>query len=474
MSLNRTYLSASSLALFSKGFNILTTFGILWLQNIVMGKEDFGLFMMAFSLIFTLSLVLSTGFQSLILYHVSRKAEVDPAEVKAIAGQVFWLSCAASLVFSGIIYVSAGAIAGLTNQPDLQPWLEGLALYIPVNTATIVLPTYSRARHKVKESVIYQEILVNFLRAAFVGLIWALSLPGTWMGQVYIWSGLLPMVILFSLAPIWPDFKKTALTKWDVMYGLKSTAFQVLNQPFRGLDVVMVGAFSSAAVVADYSLAVRLAQLLWIPKHAAAQLQVPRMGTLLEKQDKAQMVLEYDAMRFITLLAVMAGCAVLLVAGAPILGLFGDYESALPALYILAAASLVRTGYGAAGDLIAMIAFPKGSAMISIVSVIITMGGAVLLVPYFGAAGGAYAVLLGTLQMFAGFVAVIEKAEKIKLLTPFMLAMNILPTLILMAAAAALLPAWVCGLSMLAFGGILIAGDRSFFEFIGKYRRPLA
>src|SRR5690606_28200372 len=103
----------------------------------------------------------------------------------------------------------------------------------------------------------------------------------------------------------------------------KSTAFQILNQPFRGLDIVVVGAFASASVVADYAIAVRLAQLLWVPKHAVAQLQVPRMGALLQKGDKNQLMLEYDAMRCLSLLAVFGGCAFLCVFGSPLLGLFG-------------------------------------------------------------------------------------------------------------------------------------------------------
>ena len=70
MSLHKTYLSTSSVALFSKGFNILSTFGILWLQNAVMAKDNFGLFMISFSLSLTMFIVLSTGFQELILYVV--------------------------------------------------------------------------------------------------------------------------------------------------------------------------------------------------------------------------------------------------------------------------------------------------------------------------------------------------------------------------------------------------------------------
>ncbi|MCC6598977.1 MAG: oligosaccharide flippase family protein [Alphaproteobacteria bacterium] len=474
MSLHKAYLGTSSVALFSKGFNILSTFGILWLQNAIMTKADFGLFMVAFSLTFTLSVVIATGFQSLILYHVSRRADMNPAEVRTIAGQVFWLSALVGLIFAFFVYMGAGFIADIMSHPPLEHWLKDMALFIPVNTMAVVLPAYSRARQRIKETVFYQEIFLNFLRAGFIGLIWFYSLPQNLISAAYIASALLPVIILFITAPVWPGLQTRFLTKWDFIYGLKSTAFQVLNQPFRGLDIVVIGAFASAGVVADYSMAVRLAQLLWVPKHAVSQLQVPRMGALLEQGNKAQLMLEYDALRCLSLLAVFGGCAFLALFGAPLLALFGDYSSALPALYILAAASIIRTGYGAAGDLIAMIAYPKGSAMISVISVIITMGGVALLAPSHGSIGAAYAILIGTLQMFAGFVYVIEKDQNIKLMSPFILLMNFLPALILMALAAQVLPSLVCGLLMVALGIMLVGVDRSLFIFIQSQRKTAA
>lgn len=466
MSLHRAYLSTSSVALFSKGFNIVCAFGVLWLQNAAMVKEDFGMFMVAFSMTFTISLVISTGFQALILYHIPRKSDLPAAEIAAIAGQVFWLSTLLACIFALPIYFGASAIADAMGHAPLEAWLRDMAWFIPVNTAALVLPVYSRARQRIKETVFFQEIFLNFLRVGFVGGIWIFGLPTTLMSEAFIWSAGLPVIILFCMAPVWPSFRKALLTRWDLAYGLKGAAFQVLNQPFRGLDIVVVGAFASASVVTDYAMAVRLAQLLWVPKHAVSQLQVPRMGALLEKKDKAQLMLEYDALRCLSLLAVFMGCAFLLFWGGPLLALFGDYQSALPALYVLAAASLVRTGYGAAGDLIAMIGYPKGSAMISVLSMVITMGGTALLVPYFGAVGGAYAILLGTVQMFAGFVAIIERTENIVLMTPFILAMNALPSLVLMAAAAYFLPTVPGGVAMLAFGAMLVTIDRSLFTFV--------
>jgi O-antigen/teichoic acid export membrane protein len=466
MSLHKTYLSASAFALFSKGFNIVAVFGILWLQNMVMEKEAFGLFMMALSLTFTMSLVLSTGFQALIMYHVSRKSDADPEQVKRIAGQSFWISGLMGLIFAGAIYAAAGPLAALMGHAALEGWLRNMALFVPVNTVSFVLPAYSRARQRIKETVFFQEIFFNFLRTGFIGLIWIFMLPQYWVAQAYIWSALIPVVILFWLTPLWPHFGKLAFTRWDIAYAFKSKAFQILNQPFRGLDIVIVGAFASAATVADYSMAVRLAQLLWVPKHAVSQLQVPRMGALLEKNDKTQLMLEYDALRCLSLLAVFAGCAFLCFFGSSLLAVFGDYQSALPALYILAAASVIRTGYGAAGDLLAMVAYPKGSVTVSIISVLIATVGTALLVPPFGALGGAYAILIGTWQMFAGFVYVIERKQGVKLTSPFIVVMNVLPTFALMALASAMLSPLLCGLLMLVFPIILLIFDKSPFVFI--------
>ncbi len=466
MTLQKHYMSTAGLALFSKGFNLLSTFGVLWLQSTMMDKDSFGLFMMAFSLMFTLSMVLSAGFQALILYHVSRTAQDNPDTITALSSQIFWLSGILSLVCGGLIYGFSPHIARLMGHTALLPWLQNMALFIPVNTAALVLPSYSRARQRVKETLFFQEIFLNGLRVLLVGLLWLLALPPLWTAHAYILSTLIPVMVLFFRAPLWPNVAYSTLTRWDLTYALKSTAFQVLNQPFRGLDIVLVGFFTTASIAADYAMAVRLSQMLWIPKHAVAQLQVPRMGALLAKHDMAQLTLEYNAMRAVSLVAVLGACAGLLFFGGPLLSLFGDYHSALPALYILAAASVIRTGFGASGDLLGMAGHAGDSALIAGFSMVITCVGTAWLVPNQGAEGAAFVIFISTLQLFTGFVRVLKRKEGLHLLPPFMCLVNILASLALLLPAGHFVPLMPSGLILLALAGIVPVVDKSWTRLI--------
>ena len=466
MALHKDYLGTASLALFSKGFNILSTFGILWFLNAFMGKEAFGLFMVAFALMFALSMMISSGFQALILYHVSRDHERKEARTACAAGQLFWLSTLCGCAVAALIYGAAPFLSELMGQAGLEPWLRNMALFVPVNTAAIVLPGYSRARQRVKETLFFQEIFLNFLRVSFVALIWFTGAEHEWVCAAYIGSALIPVLILFARAPIWPRFGQKILGAWDVSYGFKIMVFQILNQPFRGFDIVLVGAFSSPEIVADYTMAVRLAQMLWIPKHAAAQLQVPRMGALLKEKKKPQLEMEFNAMRSFSLIAVLIACAGLLFLGGPVLSLFGAYESALPALYILAAASIIRTGFGASGDLIGMAGHAGASAFVASLSMIITVAASIVLVPLYGAAGGALAVLFGTLQMFVGFTFVLKRTENLNLMNIFMWIANSSGVIILIVAAYAYQSIFICGLLMAALSLIVIILDKSWLKLI--------
>lgn len=466
MSLFQKYLGSASVALVSKAVNVLSIFGVLWLQNAIMGKDSFGLFMMAFSLAFALGMVIAAGLQALMMYHVSRKYVDVPQEAVVIGGQIFWLSVLVSFIVAGAVYGGAGFLAQLIGHDAFAPWLRDMAFFIPAHATAIVLPGYFRACQRVKETLFFQEILLNSLRVLFVGLIWIYALPERMVSLAYIMSASLPVLILFLRAPLWPSFKGLILTRWDLSYVWKIMTFQILNQPFRGVDVLLVGVFSTAGVVADYTMATRLAQLLWIPKHALAQLQIPRMGELLEKKDKALLQVEFHAMRCVSLVAVLLGCAFLLVFGRPILSLFGEYDSALPVLYILAAASIIRTGFGASGDLIGMAGHAGASAIIAAISMVITVSGIAILVPYMGATGGAFAVLLGTLQMFAGFNFVLKRQEELRLMPVLMWGVCMLSVIVLVLSAYWLPLALWCGLLMIGVAIIVSFLDKSWLRFL--------
>lgn len=463
MSLTKKYLSASIVGLIGKAFNMISMLGILWLLNAILDKEGFGLFMVAFSLMFTIAMVIASGFQSLLIYHVSRLVDQDDEEkITAITSQIFWMVIIISLLASIIIYSVSAGIELLMELPDLSTWLKLMALFIPAHAAAIVLPTLPLARHNSERTVFYQEILLNALRVLFLAIIWISGAAIAYIAGAYIISAIIPVVLVFIKYPSWPRVKNLPLTLWDFKYVGKISLFQLLNQPFRGFDVLLVGAFASAGAVADYTMATRLAQLLWIPKHAVSQLQVPRMGALLDKKDYTQLMHEYNAMRTITLFFAMGGCAFLALLGSWLLSFFGNYSGAYSILMLLALAAVIRTGVGASGSILSQSGHAGWSAIMASVSMVTTIVMSVILIPVIGADGGGWAVFVGTIVLFAGFWAVIYKILALNTITFMSFIVMAIASAVLIMPINSILAAFL--IVSLAF--ILLALDRSWLRFL--------
>lgn len=468
MSLSQKYISASIVSLIGKIFNMISMLGILWLLNDILGKEAFGVFMVAFSLGFTIAMIIGSGFQALLIYHIARLHENGEEErIRFLTAQIFWATITLSALAALPVYLSASALENIMDLQGLSFWLPLISFFIPAHAAAIVLPSLPRARHNAEKTTFYQEILLNALRLAFLFLIWLIVLPQDYIAYAYIASAVIPVLILFAQYPLPLSFNKTQnLTLWDAKYVAKISLFQILNQPFRGFDILLVGAFASAGAAADYTMASRLAQLLWIPKHALSQLQVPRMGGLLDKKNYGQLMQEYNAIRTLTTIMVLLGCSAILWFSIPILNLFGDYANALPPLLLLAAASLVRTGAGSSGDILGQSGHAGWSAVSAFLSLVILIAASILFIPLYGAYGAAMAALLGTIALFAGFAAIIKRILSLQTWTGLSLMICGAAIIVLNYISIMQHGYLVTGFFMAILAILMMALDRSWYHFL--------
>lgn len=309
MSILHAYIKSGSLSILAKIFNIVSVFGTLYLLNKVLEKTQFGEFFIVFSLITVISLVMGSGAQALTMYHVSRRQE----EADAIAGQAFWIFTLISVVVAALLSLFSSLIAELMGNANLQNWLSIMAWFIPPYIATLILPAYWRARQNIAAYLGFNEVLPNVLRLAGLGLIYVQSLPPSYVAIFYVLSVLIPAVIVYGMKPFAPYCKVWYLSKWDWDYMGKITLTQLLNQPFRGIDVVLVGTLTSATIAADYALSAKLVALLLIPKQILGSLQVPRMGALLEKNDRITLLKEFKVMQMLSGAALIIGCFILIL-----------------------------------------------------------------------------------------------------------------------------------------------------------------
>ena len=224
-------------------------------------------------------------------------------------------------------------------------------------------------------------------------------------------SAALPCLALFIKKPLWPNWGAIEITAWDIGYAGKITLTQLLNQPFRGFDVVLVGALASAGATADYALCTRIVSLFLIPKQMLSALQVPRMGTFLEKKDTGGLIREYRTLQNLSTALVILGAILTIFIGGWGLSLFGEYTHALPLLFVLVCGSLIRTASGASGDLMSMAGHAGWAMIFGTLSSLIIVGGCFALIPALGAHGAALSVVIGTAALYGGYFAVLKAQD---------------------------------------------------------------
>ncbi len=474
MSLLKKYAHASLNSLLAKAATIFGALGVIWLTNHILDKHDFGLFMLAFTVTGMLSMVLASPFFALVLYKVSPLAEdgkTDPI-ARNIVGKSLILSMLVGIIGAALLLLTAFELGDLMDKPGIVFWFEGLALILPLDIGRLVLSFWYRARQDIALSVFYQETLPNILRCTFLVLAWLFDAHAPGVIAAMLMAQIIPLVLLYVRDPVWPKWRDKAFAKGDVSYGLQNMLTQVVNEPTRSLDLIFLGLIVSASRAADYALAARLSRLLLVPRQALSQLIVPRFGPLLKANDIAHLKLEYDAIRMLSLLTGLGGCAFVLLLGPFILSLFGDYHSALPLLILLCYAQIVVCGYGNNSGLLGIAGLASWVLMTGIVSTLIVLVGGLLMASLYGAIGMALAVVMANAVLFGLLIYPCWKLLKLPTMNiPTIMAMLVSGIL---CGAAAANPHWhvSAGALMTVLFAVYAGLDDSALRFFRAHKLP--
>jgi len=386
--------------------NAVSTLGVMWLLNMILGKAGFGTIILALVILQVVTSIVASGFVSVLLYRVSRLNVTDIEIARSMTGAILLYAVSLSVVVAGGIAIFAESIAILFGKPELTPWIFGLSIVVPLDVARQVLVESSRAQQRIPTAILLGEVIPALLRLVFLGTVFLLSLSDNYLTASYIFTQLVPVVILFLVLRPTPSLVNQNLSRSDFNYGLKLALNRAANEPSRSIDILIVGALTSANVTADYALGSRIAKMLIVMKNAFGRLLVPRLAGGMASGDTVQIRTEYGLARLIsfttTLLGVMGICAI----GPFILPLFGEYQDAFPIIMILAAAMMVKVAVGASGGYLNMAGYAGYTLVSTVLGMLVNVVVAVLLIPVYAANGGALAVLAGAIiiQTMIGIV----------------------------------------------------------------------
>jgi O-antigen/teichoic acid export membrane protein len=337
----------------------------------ILEKEEFGNAMIAFATYRLLSLLAGSGLGSLVVYHVSRAGGDHAVDIRlsrsASLAALLLSSCLAALTI-----VFATEIADLFEKPSLSRWLQHMAPMLPFGALVLITSASLDARSRVNDSIMITEFLPNLLRLIGFPAVLLLQLPGIAVAHV-LWISL-------ALPWLWDARRLLAsrvagmalLTRWDARYSGWLSFYPVLGLQLQGVDILIAGYLFSSAVVADYSIAARLAVFYPFVQYIAVRSFAPRAGALFEKGEPAAIDRELAQLQRRSIASVLAMTG-LIIATAPLtLRLFGDYGGAVPMLIALAFPAVLRSAF-AGVDIVLRITGRAAASTLSVAGAMIVL-----------------------------------------------------------------------------------------------------
>lgn len=394
--LAKLYTDSVLFSFFAKLINVLSALGILWLLNAFMGKEVFGVFILAFTICLIISAIFSTGIQYIVLYRISR-LDAQETENETLQHELMGQALLICLLFGSMVCFSVYCGAPYLShwgKPELGRWLSLLAPFILVDMLNWVLTGWYQAKQRIPTMIMHLEIYPNILRVLFLGLIWLMDLNTLYAALAYFLATFVPLSYLYIKKPFAPLIKKGVMDGWDYKYGSKVMLTQLQNQPAKSIDLIFVGFLASAIDTANYAMALRLALFLWMGKFAVQSLFRVRIGRLLETKDNETLKTEYRQTQIFSYVFGLCGVLAFTLFGPYILPIFGDYDAAFPILLLLCGVIIVRMTTGMAGEYLLMAGYAGWTFISTTFGLLLFIFAGWFLILEYGALGGVLAMLV--------------------------------------------------------------------------------
>jgi O-antigen/teichoic acid export membrane protein len=450
---------------------------VVWLLNAILGKDGFAYCMIGLTLALTIAIVVVSGFEKVVIYHVSRlDPATEDAQSRRIGGAGVYGATGIAIALAVILFILADIIAGWMGKPEAGPWIRIFTPVIPLNVINAVQTGWIQARQMVPMSVFFGELLPNVLRVVLLALVWLLAGGILGIGSAVAAAFVIPVVWLFTLQPTPLVSPFAVFKKWDVRYGLTVLLTRLADQRLQSISVLLVGTLSTAAATAEFVLAVRFALLLVALQLVLNLLLVPRLGAMMARGSRESLLKEFDTTRFVALVGAIAGAIIYLLIAPFLLPLFGDYGAAYSSLMILTAGMVVRVGFGASGQYLVMAGHAGWRLLNSLGSLIVIVALSYLFVPWYGGDGAAMAAFLSMLFTNGTAAIIIWGKDNLATVTVNLLWAMGLACLILVAAGWGLLPSPLAAVCLSLIGiWILFFYRETWRPWLGRMlhrRRP--
>ena len=461
----QVYLYGAGASAIGRGAELVAAFATMWLLTHMLPREDYGYYVVAFTLIELIGLVAAGGMESVVVYRSSR-LDAPPGQLAgaALAGSALARGVLASLAVAAVVALAAPALAALFDKPAMEGWIRGLALLLPILVARSIYAAWHRGRQRLAQSILLGQSAPKLAAVVGLALVFALA-PGRQEAIVaaLVGTSLLTLVGWMASAPPGPLRLRGQLDAWDLRYGLKLMLTALMSRGSRATEVLLLGALATGGVTALFSVGASLASLALLPHNVLGRIFAPRLGWLYSRRQREELRREYDQTRSLAFGAALAGAVLLAGFGEPALRLFGDYERAEPMMLIVAAAYLTQSSLGVNSTYLVMAGYGGWSLVLNLAQLGASAVLNLLLIPHYGGVGSA-AAAFGSIALVKGATSlVVWRLDRFATQGAELALVNGACVALLWLAALGAVPARQAAAALLALLGYFLYRQRGFW-----------
>jgi len=346
-----------------------------------------------------LALFLSAGISVANVYYTGqRRFDVATLSANSVA---FALVATGLGAVVGVVLYASGLLSKLL--PGVPPGLLALSMLgLPFSLLNSYFTGILQGMQLIRQinlvSLLQRASMVAFSLIMVAGLQWGLT--GAVLAALV--ASVIALALLSSMlvrrgASFWPRWNSLVM-KTTLKFGLRSYVGNVLQFFNYRLDVFLVNFFLGSASVGIYTVAVAMAEMLWYLPNAVGFVIFPKAANT-----SAEAMNRFTPRVFrITLMLTAAGAVVLALIGKPFIEIvyspafasaYGPMLALLPGVVLLGGGKVLTNEIAGRG-------YPQYNSIASGVSLVLTIGLDLLLIPTLGVLGAAIASSVAYVAIF--------------------------------------------------------------------------
>ncbi len=386
------------------------------------GAEATGLYLLSWASVDVASKLGILGLDRAILSVVARHhSEKDEDAVYRAIGQALCIGALATVIIVATMELVAAPIAlHFYDKPELVLPLRVMAWGMPFWTISAIFLFATRALRVMRYEVITKSVIEPLVMLTLAVLFFFLDMGMFGLSLAFLCSvaaGALVAVYFFSREL---SLKRVVLAVLDkegrsglLRFAAPIGFYDMLNLLLQRIDMFMVGRYVPTAMVGVYGIAEEAAFTVKKVRQSFDPIFIPVISAAHQVKDRAGMLLQYRNVTRWILLLDGAALGVVILAGRPIMGIFGaDFSTGAVTLGLLSL-SVVINGVFGVSELFLLISRPMVNLMNTIGTIIVNVGLNLLLIPRYGMEGAALAITIS--YAFMNAARVIEVSVLFKL-----------------------------------------------------------